>query len=168
MANGPSIDVSTRCEGIILRGKILSVPVPVSRSFFHFISLRLSLRLSPKPPNTPPPPHPNSHSHLLIPRPQPLRAVVEMSSATFACILTGHDGVSPTLIHQLSPGRSQQEEEEQNSVLGSNKEDETRGKSNMELDGRRKRRALFLLFNSNCVKSRCGTSQLSLWQKLLS
>lgn len=34
-------------------GKILSVPIPVSHSFYHFISLPRSLRLSPKPPTPP-------------------------------------------------------------------------------------------------------------------
>lgn len=94
VANGPAIDVSTRREGITHRGIILSVLISVS-----------SLPLLTQP----------SHStHPNIPRPRHARAVVEMSSATFACILTGRDGVHArclpnSLIHQLSPGRSQQE-----------------------------------------------------------
>lgn len=61
-----------------------------------------------------PHPTPSNSKTPHIPRPRPERAIVEMSSATFACILTGRDGVdarclSDSLIHQLSPGRSQQE-----------------------------------------------------------
>lgn len=115
VANGPAIDVSTRREGITHRGIILSVLISVLSLSLYQFPFCLSLRLSRDSPN-PAIPHSNTNPH--IPRPRPARAVVEMSSATFACILTGRDGVDArclpdSLIHQLSRGRSQQEEEEE-------------------------------------------------------
>lgn len=105
VANGPAIDVSTRREGITHRGIILSVLISVLS-----LLLSVSVFILPLPNSFPDSPSPH------IPRPWSARAIVEMSSATFACILTGRDGVNArclpdSLIHQLSPGRSQQEEE---------------------------------------------------------
>ena len=106
VVNGPAIDVSTHREGITHKGILLSVLISV---------------LSPYQSSFCPPPQPQfAHPH--IPRPWPARAIVEMSSATFACILTTRDGVDSwclpdSLIHQLSAGRSLQGEGEVGETL---------------------------------------------------
>lgn len=126
MANGPASDVSTRRKGITHRGIILSILIFIMSlclSLCLYPSLHPSQSLFifclfPEVPRTqrtkPSPPPTNTHSNNRCPR--SACATVEMSSATFACILTGRDGVDArclpdSLIHQLSPGRSQQNEE---------------------------------------------------------
>lgn len=113
VANGRAIDVSTRRPGITHRGIMPSILISALSHFsLYQFSFGLSQTLSPNSPN---PVFP--HTHLHTPRSRPACDIAEMSSATFACILTGRDGVAAqclpdSLIHQLSPGRSQQEEEE--------------------------------------------------------
>lgn len=130
MANGPASDVSTRRKGITHRGIILSIFIFIMslrlslsvsiylsirpNQFLFFASFLKSPRLNEPNPASPLTPPIDAHSNNRCPR--SACASVEMSSATFACILTGRDGVDAqclpdSLIHQLSPGRSQQNEE---------------------------------------------------------
>lgn len=98
-------------EGITHRGIILSILIFIIS--LSLSSLSIFILSLPKSPDSSQP-FPYSNTHFRSSRPCPVHAIVEMSSATFACILTGRDGADArylpnSAIHQLSVGRSEQE-----------------------------------------------------------
>lgn len=111
VANGLAFDVSTH-TGNYTQGHNTVHP------YFHYLScslfsLSIFILSLPKSPDSSQP-FPYSNTHFRSSRPCPVHAIVEMSSATFACILTGRDGADARYlpnspIHQLSLGRSEQE-----------------------------------------------------------
>lgn len=87
-------------EGITHRGIILSILIFIISLSLSLSSLSIFILSLPKSPDSSQP-FPYSNTHFRSSRPCPVHAIVEMSSATFACILTGCDepmpGISPTL-----------------------------------------------------------------------